>query len=79
MDMEEKQRLILAVPPGSLTAAQRWGLPMAHLAYRVGGGPHLFRSSSPVSPRGGLLVMDAPRFPGGGEVRSEERRVGKEC
>lgn len=79
MDMEEKQRLILAVPPGSLTAAQRWGLPMAHLAYRVGGGPHLFRSSSPVSPRGGLLVMDAPRFPGGGEVEGFCGEVLREC
>lgn len=79
MDMEEKQRLILAVPPGSMTAAGRLGLPMAHLCYRVGGGPHLFRSSSPVAPRGGLLVMDAPRFQGGGEVETFCGEVLREC
>lgn len=79
MDMEEKQRFILAVAPGSLTAAQRLGLPLAHLAYRVGGGPHLFRSSSPVAPRGGLLVMDAPRFQGGGEAEAFCGEVLREC
>ncbi len=79
MDMEEKQTFILAVPPGSVMAAGRLGLPMAHLAYRVGGGPHLFRSNSPVSPRGGLLVMDAPRFQGGREVEAFCGEVLREC
>ena len=61
-------QLILAVPPGQLTAAGAYGLPLAHLAYRVGGGPHLFRANTPAVPHGGLLVMDAARFDGQGEV-----------
>ena len=77
--MEHTQRLILAAQPGRLTAAGAWGLPMAHLAYRVGGGPHLFRANAPVSPRGGLMVMDAPRFEGGGETAGFCNEVLREC
>ena len=39
---------------------------MAHVAYRVGGGPHLFRASIPVSVRGGLMVIDNTGFDGRG-------------
>jgi len=69
----------MAAKPGQLTAAGAWGLPMAHLAYRVGGGPHLFRANGPVTPRGGLMVMDAPRFEGGTEVEPFCNEVLREC
>ncbi len=77
--MEQKQRLILAVPPGRITAAGAWELPLAHLAYRVGGGPHLFRANTPVAPRGGLMVIDDARFDGGGEAEGFCHEVLREC
>ncbi|BDF67110.1 hypothetical protein CE91St43_10820 [Oscillospiraceae bacterium] len=77
--MEWMERLIIAAQPGQLTAAGGWGLPLAHLAYRVGGGPHLFRANAPVAPRGGLMVMDAARFDGAGESLPFCNEVLREC
>lgn len=77
--MEQMERLILAVPPGQLTAAGGWGLPLAHLAYRAGSGPHLFRANAPVAPRGGLMVIDDARLTGGGEAEGFCNEVLREC
>lgn len=77
--MEGMERWVLATPPGQLTAAGAWGLPLAHLAYRVGNGPHLFRANGPAAPRGGLMVMDAPRFDGVGESAPFCNEVLREC
>lgn len=77
--MEQMERLILAVSPGQLTAAGHWGLPLAHLAYRAGSGPHLFRANAPVSPRGGLMVIDDARLTGGGEAEGFCNEVLREC
>ncbi len=51
--MQTNLNLILTAPPDQTRAAQRFGLPVAHVAYRVGGGPHLFRASLPVPIRAG--------------------------
>ena len=51
--MQTSMKLLLTAPPDQCRAALRFGLPVAHVAYRVGGGPHLFRASIPVSVRGG--------------------------
>lgn len=77
--MDMKQRLILAVPPGKETAAASWGLTVAHLSYRVGGGPHLFRANTPIAPVGGLMVMDAANFDGRGEAEPFCNEVLREC
>lgn len=66
--MLSKSNLILTAPPADSRAAGRFGLPVGHVAYRVGGGPHLFRASMPVSVRGGLMVVDNTGFSGGGET-----------
>ena len=77
--MEEMERLILAVPPERLTAAGAWGRPLAHLAYRVGGGPHLFRANVPVTPREGLMVIDDAHFQETGEAEPFCNEVLREC
>jgi len=73
------QRLILAVEPARACEAGKWGLSLAHLAYRMGEGPHLFRANGPVSPSGGLMVMDAPHLTEGGEVEGACMEVLREC
>lgn len=71
--------LILAAATGQMTAASGWGLPLAHLTYRVGAGPHLFRANGPVTPRGGLMVMDDTRLEGNGEAAPFCNEVLREC
>ena len=75
----EQIGMILAAKPGEVTAVGTWGKPVAHLAYRVGGGPHLFRANGPVTPQGGLMVIDDAGFSGGGEAGGFCNEVLREC
>jgi len=71
--------LILAVPPDLLRQAQSYHLPVAHMAYRLGCGPHLFRSGQPVPLRGGCMVIDDKGFDGRGDPSAFCREVLQEC
>lgn len=77
--MEHVERIIIAAKPGEITSAGSWGRPLAHLAYRVGGGPHLFRANGPVTPQGGLMVIDDAGFSGGGDGEGFCNEVLREC
>lgn len=59
--------LTLIVPPERLKQVQGLNVTVAHQAYRVGRGPHLFRSGTSVPVRGGLMAVDAQGFDGRGE------------
>lgn len=71
--------LLLLSPPGESREAAASGLPVAHLAYRVGGGAHLFRSDLSPLPRGGVLAMDAAGWDGRGQSAVLVREVLREC
>ena len=77
--MGTRMQLILAAPPEDVTAAQAHGLTLAHMAYRVGGGPHLFRSNQPNPPRGGLMYIDDGGFDGRGTPDAFCQEVVREC
>lgn len=77
--MGTRSQLILAVPPEDVTAAQTYGLTLAHVAYRVGGGPHLFRSNLPIPVRGGLMYIDDSGFDGRGTPDAFCQEVVREC
>ena len=77
--MQTSMKLLLTATPDQCRAALRFGLPVAHVAYRVGGGPHLFRASIPVSVRGGLMVIDNTGFDGRGEAGPFCQEVLREC
>ena len=77
--MQTSMKLLLTAPPDQCRAALRFGLPVAHVAYRAGGGPHLFRASIPVSVRGGLMVIDNTGFDGRGEAGPFCQEVLREC
>lgn len=77
--MEQMERLIIAAKPGEVTSAGAMGRPLAHLAYRAGGGPHLFRANGPVTPQGGMMVIDDTGFSGGGEAEGFCNEVLREC
>lgn len=59
--------LILIVPPDRLKQVQGLSVTVAHQAYRVGRGPHLFRAGPPVPVRGGMMAVDDQGFDGRGE------------
>lgn len=65
--MPSSSQLILTVAPADSRAALPAGVMPAHMAYRVGGGPHLFRASMTVPVRGGLMAVDDSGFDGLGE------------
>ena len=77
--MRSKTQLILTVPPADSRAASRLGLPLAHTAYRVGGGPNLFRANMPVAVRGGLMSIDDAGFDGLGQPLPFCHEVMREC
>lgn len=77
--MRSKTQVILTVPPAQSRAASRLGLPLAHTAYRVGGGPHLFRANMPVAVRGGLMAVDDAGFDGLGQALPFCHEVMREC
>lgn len=71
--------LILTTPPGLLPKARETGLTLGHLAYRVGRGPHLFRSGTQTPLRGGLMAVDSRGFDGRGESAPFCQEVVREC
>ena len=77
--MPLKDVLILLTPPDRLTQARETGLSVGHMAYRVGRGPHLFRSGVPVPLRGGLMVADTRNFDGRGEPGVLCQEILREC
>lgn len=70
---------IVTVPPQQLRTVQGWNATPAHLAYRVGRGPHLFRAGGPTAPRGGLMVVGDRGFDGMGAVGPFCQEVVREC
>lgn len=72
-------RLLLAVPSDAVQSAARYGLPMAHVAYRVGKGLHLLRAGLPITVRGGLMLIDGGGYSGPGDPEVFCREVLGEC
>jgi hypothetical protein len=61
--MTSDLNLILTAPPAQTKDALAFGVPVAHMAYRLGVGPRLLRGSIPPSLRGGLLMMGDQGYP----------------
>lgn len=70
---------IFLTPPEHMRAVQAAGYTAAHLAYRMGGGPHLYRAGAPMAPRGGLLAMDCREVPAAGTPEPVCREIVREC
>lgn len=69
----------VTVPPQQLRSLQGWSVTPAHLAYRIGRGPHLFRAGGTVPLKGGLMVLDNRGFDGLGPALPFCQEVVREC
>lgn len=72
-------QFILVTPPNHIQAAKAYRLPLAHMAYRIGNGPHLYRAQFPAMPKGGLMMIGEENFDGQGDVSVFCREVVREC
>lgn len=70
---------LIPIPPQQLRNIQGWSAQPAHLAYRVGRGPHLFRAGGSVPLRGGVMVVDGQGYDGAGPVGPFCQEVVSEC
>lgn len=72
-------RFSITVTPDQLREIR--GLPVtpAHLAYRMGQGPHLFRTGGSSAPSGGWMVLDCRDFDGLGRPGPFCQEVIREC
>lgn len=77
--MPEELRLILTAPPSDARDATSFGLPVGHMAYRIGAGAHLLRSNISINLRGGLMVVDGTTFDGRGDPASFCQQLVREC
>lgn len=71
--------LYLLAPPQLQGGLASYGLTMAHPAYRVGQGPHLFRTQLPTPLTGGVMVLDHREFDGAGKAELFCQEVVREC
>lgn len=71
--------LYLLVPPHLRREAEHYEVTPAHLAYRVGSGPHLFRTQLPTPLRGGIMVLEHRGFDGTGNAETFCQEIVREC
>ena len=77
--MAVTQQILLTAPPADCQRAMAYGVPVAHMAYRVGPGGRLYRSNLPLTLRGGLMALDAAGFEGRGDPGQLCREILREC
>lgn len=77
--MLTKSTFILATPPADFVTASSYQVPLAHMAYRVGCGPHLYRVHLPTASSGGYMMIDDFQFDGQGDPRNCCQQILREC
>ncbi len=74
-----QETFLVTVPPGQARVLQGWDVTPAHLAYRIGRGPHLYRVSGGQPPRGGLMAVGAQGLEGAGGIQALCQEIVREC
>lgn len=72
-------RFCITVTPDQLRDLRGLSVTPAHLAYRMGQGPHLFRTGGNPPPSGGWMVLDCRDFDGLGRTGPFCQEVVREC
>ncbi len=77
--MSTSLQIILITPPANFQQATTFGVPVAHMAYRIGPGGRLYRADIPPSLQGGLMVLNNHDFDGRGDPAQLCRAIIREC
>lgn len=72
-------KLLLTVPPTHLRQVQSLGLPLGHMAYRIGTDCRLLRSDIPINLRGGVMVLSDTGFGNTGNPKFLSQQIIREC
>ncbi len=72
-------QLYLTAAPGDLPDAGRWGIRLAHVAYRIGPGSILLRQNLLLRTQGGLLTLSDADAPAVGRPEQLARQIWQEC
>lgn len=72
-------QLYLAAAPCYLPEARRWGLPIAHAAYRIDSGGRLSALPLPAVPPGGLLLISGADCPAPPQPEALARDILRQC
>ena len=72
------QQFFLTTPPQRSREAVTYGVPVAHMAYRIGGSGRLYRAELPIALRGGLMVLASGGFTGTGDPAQLVRDIQRE-
>lgn len=72
-------QLYLTVTPGDLPDAGRFGVRLAHVAYRIGPGSVLLRQNLLLRTQGGLLTLSDADAPAVGRPEQLARQIWQEC
>ena len=72
-------QLYLAAAPCYLPEARRWGLPIAHAAYRIASGGRLAALALPPEVRGGLLLVTGTDCPAPPQPEALARDILRQC
>ena len=72
-------RFCITATPDQLRELRGLSVTPAHLAYRMGQGPHLFRTGGNPPPSGGWMVLDCRDFDGLGRTAPFCQEVVREC
>lgn len=79
MKQASKAQKFLITAPEEIAEASRFGLPLAHLSYRIDKGAQLFRTGAPQVPHGGLMLISVARRDIEGDAALFCRTVLREC
>lgn len=74
-----RMQLYLAAAPCHLPEARRWGLPIAHAAYRIDSGGRLSALPLPAVPPGGLLLISGTDCPVPPQPEALARDILRQC
>lgn len=77
--MHSKTTFILSTPPSDFVAASAYQFPLAHMAYRIGCGPHLYRTHLPATSSGGYMMVDDFQYDGTGDPANCCQQIAREC
>lgn len=79
MELPADCSIFLMTPPNAPASTAQYRFPLAHLAYRIGNGPSLFRTDLRYPIKGGVMVVGMGDYQNGANSEGIVRQIEREC